>query len=225
MANKIAIVTALAGDRDRLAQPLVVYPNADYIAFVDKRWDVGCWDQRVLCLFSEDEKFAKRRNAKAPKILPHLFAPGYEYYFWVDATHDVVMDPEEIIGRFLGEADIAVFRHRERSCAYEEAGEVINIEFDHPDLVRRQMEYYREKGFPQGYGLYELPSFVRRNTVATRTMNMRWWHEICRYSSRDQLSFPYVAWSLGILISVIPGETNGALLNNEFLTQVRRHGR
>ena len=44
---------------------------------------------------------------------------------------------------------------------------------------------------------------VRKNTETVNRLNEKWWAEICRGSSRDQLSFPY---TLGTISKYIKTE-------------------
>jgi hypothetical protein len=45
---------------------------------------------------------------------------------------------------------------------------------------------------------------LRRHTDAIRHLNEAWWNEIVRGSRRDQLSFNYVAWKLGLRYATFP---------------------
>ena len=45
---------------------------------------------------------------------------------------------------------------------------------------------------------------LRRHTDAIRRLNEAWWNEIVRGSRRDQLSFNYVAWKLGLSYATFP---------------------
>jgi hypothetical protein len=227
--NKIAIVTALSGTREKLHGPRLTFLNADYYAFTESvDQNVGIWKQKPLLHFTNDTKYSGRRNAKIYKIMPHLFIPGYDYYFWVDVSHEVVMNPEEVIETHLKNSDIAVFKHTQRNCAYEEAKVINELNYDHKDNVDRQVEFYKSQGFPGNYGLYELPVSIRRNTKETQIFNMMWWEQICRYSSRDQISFPYCLWKTGIVPNVLPGFANGynasgSIGNNDIMPQIRNH--
>jgi hypothetical protein len=209
MTNKIAIVTALSGKRDNFCQPSIIHNNADYYAFVDNPLNIGIWKQIKNCNFSTDKIYSNRRNAKIYKIIPQLFLPNYEYFFWVDVTHDVIENPQNIIDQYLNEFDIAVFNHSDRNCVYDEAEAIKRIGKDNNDLVDRQMNFYKEEGFPKGYGLFELPSFVRKNNHRMNEMSLCWWEQISKYSSRDQLSLPYVFWKMNINKSIMPGLANG----------------
>lgn len=231
MANKIAILTAISGNRDRLSAPTVIHSNADYYAFVDEpsAEQVGPWIQKKIFSFTNDERFANRRKAKPYKIMPELFVPGYDFYFWADATHDVVMNPETIISEYLKDACIGVFKHNQRSCAYEEANEIIRLNYDHINNVTAQMKEYQRAGLPYGYGLFELPVSVRRNCHETTEFNLMWWEQICKFSSRDQISFPFCVFKSNIKLAILPGFANGInpatgnIGYNDLIPQTRHH--
>jgi hypothetical protein len=226
---RVCVLTALAGSRDMVIDPGVVHPGVEYHAFVDRAWPCRVWKQHPLEQFTEDSRYAGRRNAKIYKIMPHLFLPDHDFSIWVDPTHEVVHDTDKLCD-MLGEADIGVFEHRERHCAYDEADEILRLRYDDPGNVHALKSFFVEKGFPRGYGLYEIPVMVRRNNAATQRMALKWWEMICRYSSRDQISFSYIRWKLGIVSQVLPGYANGinpatgTVGYNDLIPQVRRHG-
>jgi hypothetical protein len=228
MSNKIAILTALSGTREKLHDPKTIFPNADYFAFVDAPQEAAAWQQRPLLHFSNDIKFAGRRNAKIYKVMPHLFLPGYDYYFWVDVSHEVVMNPDLVIENYMKDSEIGVFKHTQRNCAYSEAVIINELGYDHKENVDKQVELYRSQGFPDNFGLYELPVSIRKNTPTTQLFNMMWFEQICKYSSRDQISFPYCLWKTGIVPKILPGWANGynaagTIGNNAIMPQTRNH--
>lgn len=218
---KYAIITAICGMNMPLVNPKQVFEGVDYIAFVDNIRPNLIWQQHTIPKFSSDGVFANRRNAKIFKIIPHLMVPGYDYYFWVDGTHEVVQHPKTIIENYLGDAEIGLFTHKYRHCAYDEANEIIRLNYDHRDLVENQLKFYKTCGYPKQNGLYELPVSIRKNTNAIQTMNLRWWEMICRFSSRDQVSLPFVLWSLQITPKILPGCANCGLYQNELIPQTR----
>lgn len=231
MKNKIAILTAISGNRDRLSVPTVVHENADYFAFVDEPTEnlIGPWVQLKNFPFTNDERFTNRRKAKLYKIMPELFVPGYDFYFWTDATHDVITNPQELVDKYLKESCLAVFEHNQRKCAYVEANEIIKLNYDHTSNVTNQIKEYQKLDFPFEYGLFELPVIIRRNCFDTTNFNLMWWEQICKYSSRDQISFPFCLWRTGIKVSVLPGYANGInpktnnIGCNDLIPQTRHH--
>lgn len=213
---KIAVLTSSIGiGKKELITPK--YSNkADYHAFIGNYENFICpgWDVHKALEFTADAAFKNRRNAKIYKILPHLFLPGYDYYFWHDATHSLEADPEEVIEKYLSSSDIAVFNHPERNCLYEEGKLVKKIGFDHSNLIEDQLAFYTDMCYPKNNGLYELSCRVQRNTELTQTMGLMWWEQICMFSSRDQISFPFVCNRLNITPTIIPGKATTMNGNN-----------
>jgi hypothetical protein len=217
---KIAVITSICALAQNLHDPKVSFDSADYYAFVDRHHDCTTWKQIQSVPFSLDEKYKGRRDAKIYKILPHLFLPDYDYWIWVDPTHEPIMDPVRICTN-MGERDVGLFTHPHRDCAFEEAIEVGRLGYDDPMWLAGQLEYYRICGFPKKYGLYELPAFVRKNTHNVQELNLKWWELICRYSSRDQIGLPFILWKMGIIPHIFEGYANNGLNQNNYLPQVR----
>jgi len=228
---KIAIVTSMFGNRDVLQSPRYVFNDVDYYAFVDKIHQCSVWSQKIGTQFTTDDRFSARRNAKIYKVVPELFIPGYDYYFWIDATHEVVVDPKKIIETYMKNFEIGCFKHTTRNCLYEEGKEILNlgISYDYPENVISQLNKYFSEGFQQQKGLWEMSAFIRKNTNDIKKLNLMWWEQICRYSSRDQISFPYCLWKTGITPVQLPGFANGinketnTIGNNPIMPQVRSH--
>jgi len=222
---KIAVLTSKFGQGLHLRDPKIKFENVDYFAYVDKiNPNCKIWNQIECPDFSSDDRFRDRRNAKIYKVMPHLFLPNYDFWFWVDLTHEVIMNPFEVIERFIGNAEIGLWKHTTRKCAYQEA-EVVNIyDFDHRTLVDNQVEYYKSCGFPENNGLYELPVSIRKNTDKVKKLNLRWWEQICRFSSRDQISMTFVLWKTDLNPVILPGWANGGFNQNPIMPQVRNKG-
>jgi len=211
---KIAVLTSLFGSKDDLRslnQNEMEY-EVDYHAFVDREHKntVG-WRQVVSPSFcSLDLKYADRRNAKPYKIMPSLMLPDYDVYLWIDSCQEIKIDPHRIRKEYLRDNDIAIFDHPYRNCAYQEGIVCITqsgVGIDYRELVASQLKYYESTGFPKNYGLYEMSCYMLRNNDKTKKMGLMWWETVCRFSSRDQVSFPYVLWRLKkeINISIMPG--------------------
>ena len=223
---KIAILTALCGNREALVNPPIIHDGVDYHAFVDNEWPLATiWKQHKIIDFSKDEKYKSRRNAKPYKIMPNLFLPGYDYYFWVDVSHTVHANPFNVCETYLKDSDIALFRHTQRNCLYDEAAVLKEIGYDYSELIDSQISYYKNKNYPNNNGLYELPVSIRKNTDRISQVNMRWWELICKYSSRDQISLPYVLWEFGITPTILPGfaNGNGGYWANDIMPQFKPH--
>ena len=77
-----------------------------------------------------------------------------------------------------------------------------SFEMDTKENILAQAEFYLRQNLPAESGLYELSTIIRKNTQVVREMEMMWWEQICKFSSRDQISFPYVLWRLGNRIEI-----------------------
>lgn len=225
---KIAIITARIGNTDTLSKPSVVYDCADYYAFTDKNVNNSIWNCINPTLFSTVQfEYSNRRDAKIYKILPNLFLPDYDYYFWVDPTHDVLVNPVTIINDYLKDSEIAVFKHRERNCIFNEATTILQANKENKNLMIEQMNFYADNNMPKQFGLFELPAFVRKNSQNMTKLCLCWWEQICKFSARDQLSLPFVLWKFGITPSIMPGLVNGwdvKHLQSKLITQTRAKG-
>lgn len=143
----------------------------------------------VLCFNAYDRFRNPRLNAKIYKVLSHQFVDS-EYSIWIDGNMRLLVPPEELV-EMMGDADCAVFRHPERDNIWDEADIIIERQKDNSIPVREQMVAYRRTTFrKKDLGMCGL--IVRRHTEEIIQRNERWWSEICRFSVRDQLSFPIV---------------------------------
>ena len=214
---KIAVLTSSIGST-KLLEPKP-FDGVDYHAFVDYENDNTSWIKHPIIPFSSDVRYKNRRDAKVYKVLPFAFLPDYDYYFWIDSTHTLQANPQDVIDKYLTNSDIAVFKHPQRDCIYIEGEFVKQIKFDHPNLLEDQLEFYKDMCYPKNNGLYELPVRVQRNTKLTQQMGWMWWEQICMFSSRDQISFPFVCHQLGIKPSILPGVAN-TIQGNEIMPQL-----
>ena len=201
---KIAVITSVFGNVQQLRTPQTKWHGVDYYAYVDKEHPCEVWNQIVSPDFTIDKQFTGRRNAKIYKIMPHVFLPDYDYHIWMDPTHDIISDPKEFCQAYLKDNDT----------------EGPGGDYDTLDNIHRQLEFYKEEGFPKDFGLFELSASIRKNTPQIQTMNLKWWEIICRFSSRDQISLPFVLNSLNIDVKVLPGFANNGLKQNPIIPQL-----
>lgn len=146
-------------------------------------------------------------NAKIYKVLSHKYISS-KYSIWVDGNIMINVNEQALVDEFLGYADIAVFAHPRRKCIYTEHPEARNrVAPEFFSLMDEQVNNYRREGMPANFGLAECGMIIRRNTAVVEEFNEKWWAEICTYTQRDQMSFPYVWWKMKdrININLVPG--------------------
>ncbi len=162
---------------------------------IDKpREDIKC--------FTTDVFFDERMNAKLFKVLSHKFTSGTS--IWVDANIELLIPEDRLINEWLDGYDMAVFKHTFRKDVYEEGELCSRLYPEYSDKIDEQMVRYKEEGFEGGI-MAECGVLVRRNNPTVNQFNEAWWAEICRWSPRDQISFPYVASKFPIKINYING--------------------
>ena len=211
MCHRGIIYTAIAGGYDSLKPPwgdVAVSPAR--IAFVDNPGlytGTGCpgWQIEPMggppC--TDPLMQAKRCKVLAHEVLP----PGTEFSLWVDGSMEFSagLHPGKLAQEYLQDADLALFRHPSRDCLYDEAHKCNVGRMDDPSVMARQMNKYRAEGYPRNNGLAECSVILRRHTPAVASLNELWWKEIINGSRRDQLSFGYACWKLGIKYNLLPG--------------------
>lgn len=208
--NRFLVLTSITGKKDQLKDPQMAFNNCDYIAFVDSRYDTKIWEQRTALPFSSIDYYEKRRNARVYKILSGIFFQQYEYILWTDGNHSLQINPEEILLEHGSNHDFYLFKHPDRNCLYDEMRTVVVCGLDSRSRVKEQNSFYKREGMPAQYGLFETPTFMIKNTDKSRRLQLMWWEQICRFSSRDQISLPYCLWKMQhqIKVTILNGYAN-----------------
>ena len=154
---KIAVLTSLFGSDNDL-RSLNMWErqyDVNYYAFLDREHkDTLGWNQVISPEFTSYSEWAHRRNAKIYKILPNLFLPYYDVHVWVDSCQTVIKDPHIICEEVLKDNDIAVFKHSDRRCVYDEAQIASGLKVDSAETINKQVEYLESKNFPKIFKIY-----------------------------------------------------------------------
>lgn len=103
---------------------------------------------------------------------------------------------------------LAISEHGARSSIYDEGNAVVKKHKATPEEVEVQLSQYRRDGFPDDKryngkkALAEASVIVREHTPLTNMFMCLWFNEVVRFTSRDQLSFPFVLRKLGVLKNI-----------------------
>lgn len=200
MAERIVAYTAVFGSFDCLmAAPR--FNDVDFVCFTDdSSFRARGWNVVVV----EGPVGEARRNSRFFKVLPHRYFADYRFSVWIDGTHCPRRDPRELLA-YCGSSGIGLYRHPERDCIYEEAEACVQRGFDE-GIIRKQMTRYVAEAYPKRNGLAQTTVMVRKHTSPAVIAAMEcWWEEINAGSVRDQLSFDYAMWKLGIRYGCVPG--------------------
>ena len=200
-------------------------------------WDWQCFSEENSLPIYEDNN----RNAKRFKVLPHRYLQDYEYSIFIDGNMTVRGNIDELIEKYLSDANVAFFSHNEnnldaRNSAYDEAqtifdlGEknikrspergILNYK-DNPFVIQKQMERYRILRYPANDGLITGMVILRRHNEKDCIETMEnWWTEIKYNSKRDQLSFNYCAWKNDLKFNYMDGDSRD---NEYFYRDTKPH--
>jgi hypothetical protein len=172
------------------------------VAFTDNR-NISShdWEIRPLVWSHPDDPV---RTARYHKHNPHLLFPECRTSIWLDATHWPCSDLLPLLN-CIDENDIAAMKHFGRNSSAAEAKACAEANADQPATILEQWERYRQKGFPDDLGLFSTTCLIRRHTPKMVELQRLWWEEIQRGSRRDQISFTYCLWKLGLKCGIVPG--------------------
>ena len=227
---KIAIITSISKLSQELHEPKNVFDDVDYHAFVDEISEKKTiWNQHKINHLTFDKKYEGRRLAKIYKVLPNLFLPNYDYYIWIDSTHEVIIHPRTIIEKMGEGSEIGLFHHSQRNCVYDEIEELVKLNYDNFQLLMGFSDFLKSENYPEKNGLFELSVIVRKNSHLVNSINIFWWEIICKFSSRDQISLPYVLNKMSITPYIFQNyasfeySNSGVKGGNEIIPQIRKN--
>jgi len=194
------VYTTIFNTYEQLKPPPVHPPNTKFVCYTDNLlqsrpdWEL----RRVLCRLSPNH------CARFYKIMSSSCFPDTEVTIW-HAGNVTLQGNLSSLAALVENADIAVLKHPERNCVYEEVDACIKSQLDNPNVLFRQQARYRLNGYPSQYGLSMTFLIVRRNTARVQQLEEAWWREIELGSVLDHLSFDYSCRRAGIRLVEIPG--------------------
>ncbi|XP_040990030.1 probable hexosyltransferase MUCI70 isoform X2 [Juglans microcarpa x Juglans regia] len=215
--HEVMVASAIFGNYDIIQQPKNISEaarkNVRFYMFIDEETEaymknssvldsskrIGLW--RIIVVHNIPYT-DPRRNGKVPKLLLHRIFPNVRYSIWIDGKLQLVVDPYQILERFLWRenANFAISRHYKRFDVFEEAeankaaGKYDNASIDY------QIEFYRREGLTP-YSLAKLPItsdvpegcvIIKEHIPITNLFTCLWFNEVDRFTPRDQLSFSTV---------------------------------
>ena len=197
--NKRVVYTCITGKYDKLISPSYVQTDVDYVCFTDNlNQDGGVWKLRPIP--SDLSGLDKVKQQRIVKICPHKYLSEYEDSIWVDGSMDILLNVNTFISECCSENDKQVFirKHPNRTCIYHEAKVCVSMKKDTSEHINKQINRYKQEGFPTNYGLVETNVIYRKhNTEYCKQLMETWANEVKTESHRDQLSFNYALWKCG----------------------------
>lgn len=221
---KKVVYTALTGSYDALEQHKYVNPEYDYICFSNDFGDkkkIGIWTIRKIDYPSDD----KQLQSRFPKLQPHEVLPEYDISLYVDANVNILTPYlfRRIDELMKESVKLAGVKHLFRDCLYEEGYRVwIGGVDKNINVIRKQLSYYKQDGFPRHFGMYEANVIFRQhNDPLIIKQCDEWWRLRLNYSKRDQLGYSYTLWKYNIPFAYLLPEDQWARNSKEVTCRVR----
>ncbi|CAN4092011.1 unnamed protein product [Withania somnifera] len=213
----VVVASAIFGAFDLIRQPKntseYAKKNVCFYMFVDEETEaflrnsselnssmrIGLWRIVVVHNLPYDDP---RRNGKVPKLLLHRLFPNARYSLWIDGKLELVVDPYQILERFLWRknASFAISRHYKRFDVFVEAeANKAAAKFDNAS-IDFQIDFYKKEGLTP-YSRAKLPItsdvpegcvIIREHIPISNLFTCLWFNEVDRFTPRDQISFAIV---------------------------------
>lgn len=188
----IVVYTVITGEYDEINELEFKDSRIKYICFtnlhtlVSKTWDVIYVNEDL------DNHMLNRRI----KLFPYKYLNDVDYSLYVDGNIIIKKDLKDFFNKYISPTlNIALPKHMDRICLYQESIVCINQKKDNPELINKQMEFYHGNGYPENNGLFENNIILRKHDSELMKKLMEdWWVEINKWSRRDQLSLCYCLW-------------------------------
>lgn len=225
--NQIAVYTCVVGEYDEVAEPECIEEGCDYYIISDKKPKNGTiYKYLDINDYIEPEMQDNTRKNRYCKINPHKIFPQYRFSIYFDGN--IIL--KEGISKYIEELPktrITALARTSYNSVYAEALRCMLHGRDDKEKFLRQVEKYWLEGMPEEYGLV-LPAVMVRehNNPICKSIMEQWWNEICSYSKRDMISFPYVLWKNGYSIDDVStlAEALDVTDGNEWIVR-RDHGK
>lgn len=203
--SRVAIISSVYGGYDT-PEHVAQTTDVDHIMVTDGQTPVPDGWRTVI---EQRPHMHPRLAAKHAKCLPFEYTDA-EITIWVDASFTLAPAFAAWASAQLGAADIAQIVHPNRDSIIDEAEVSAGMTKYSAQPVREQASHYVTGGHPADWGLWATGLIVRRNTVANRTLGLRWLAEQIRWTYQDQISQPVVLRQVGIRPTPIDGPLRGS---------------
>ena len=199
-SEKIVVYTAEFGGYDELPEPIIQPDNIDYFLISDReplpesKWKRIDPEPLIPQEYQKDPVLSNRWC----KMHPHVIFPQYQYSVYIDANCLVVSDVTDLINR-MEDFPVAMFRHKNRDCVYDEIEACIIKKKAPRESLIRHRAVLENHGVPKQYGLAEATVIARKHLEKECIDLMEdWWQAFLAGSGRDQIALIDALWKAGI---------------------------
>lgn len=200
--KKIVVYTVVFGNYDKIQEPYFKSKYIDYYAITDQPLsEMSIWKKIDIHKFSDITNLSLKDKSRYFKIHPEYIFPEYDFSIYLDGNVQLAENPFKIINKMVSEKKlIALHNHSLRDCVYNEGRIIIAFGVGKIKDVKKQLKKYKKEGFPKHFGLFDNCIIVRMHNEddCKKVMNV-WWNEYMMCPcKRDQLTFVYSLWKVGM---------------------------
>ena len=199
MKKKTVAYTCITGDYDDLVLPeddLLEY--YDFYVISDKHPK----DNRGYKWISVNDVVPKEitdptRMNRFCKINAHMLFPQYDRSIYFDGNITLKKNMDSFFDK-LTDLKIGVIGENGMGSLYREGARLMTQNRENTRMIYKQIESYWKDGMPDEFGSWFCSILLREhNNLKCKEIMENWWEELCKWSRRDQISFPYVLWKNG----------------------------
>ncbi len=198
---KKCVFLTIMGDYDNLNEPTVITPGWDYICFTNNpKLKSKSWDIRFV---TDDEGLGNPKFSRKIWILNHRHVGEYDLSISIDGSMYPNCNLDVFIKKFLpadDKIDMAMHDRKIREGVYHEAVKCSSKGKADPELIRRQMDFYRSEGMPGDTGIFSTGVIIRKHNRPNLERHCElWWEQVEKWAHRDQLSINYIVWKYNLI--------------------------
>lgn len=179
----------------------------DWFYFTDTERTSNFWNIKNINKISLFKNLDNRLKSKYIKMNTHKLLPNYDYYLHLDGSFPItnlnfVNDIFNLIPN-----NLVLFLHNSRRKERNIKGEVSRcskLKSVDKEKLNLQFNKYLEDKYPDKKGnLYSTGIIFKKNEIKINQLMELWFQHNKLYTTRDQISLPYVLWKSNVLPSKI----------------------
>jgi hypothetical protein len=175
-------------------------------------WAPQKFEGEVVFKRFDDTNYPSRVNSMSPRLKGKIFKmlaweefPDYDYYIWMDSTFQMVKTKAvEYAIQSLGNADICMFAHPERTTVRQEVDYVVNklnwgdqyitSRYGGEPITEQFNSYSKDMEYTDDLLLAGGCFIYHRRLVENPNYNFlkEWFYHNCIWTIQDQISLPYL---------------------------------
>lgn len=177
------------------------YNKLSWFYITDKDIKSQFWNVINIKSIINNDEYDNRLLCKYSKMKHHIIFPTFQYYVWIDSSFPISNDNfvQDIINLTQNNY-LVLYQHnssRKLRNIRNEAIRCSKLKSVNKTILEKQINDYKDYNDPKGI-LYSSGIFIRKNDPKLNSMFDDWFFHNKTYTTRDQISLPYVLFKHNI---------------------------